>query len=221
MFNRRILPYFLLLVALSIQNCEEDIPTESDLVIYQNPNMPIEKRVSDLLSRMTLEEKIGQMMQVDRGFIEKVSDIKDYFIGSILSGGGSTPTVNEPEAWAEMVDNFQWQAVSTRLGIPLIYGIDAVHGHNNVYSAVIFPHNIGLGCTRDPDLVRSAARATAEEVAGTGIRWTFAPCLAVVRDERWGRTYESFGETPELVAMMAAAAVSGYQSNDLKNRVRF
>lgn len=217
MFDRRILPYFLLFVALRMQNCEEDIPTKSDLVVYQNPNMPIEKRVSDLLSRMTLEEKIGQMMQVDRGFIEKISDIKDYFIGSILSGGGSTPAVNEPEAWAEMVDNFQLQAVSTRLGIPLIYGIDAVHGHNNVYGAVIFPHNIGLGCTRDPELVRAAARATAEEVAGTGIRWTFSPCLAVARDERWGRTYESFGETPELVAMMATAAVSGYQGNDLKN----
>ena len=170
-----------------------------------------------MLSRMTLQEKIGQMIQIDRGFIQKKEDITDYFIGSILSGGGSVPRPNEPTAWADMVDEYQTYALKTRLQIPLIYGIDAVHGHNNVYGATIFPHNIGLGCTRDADLVEEAARVTAEEVAGTGIHWTFSPCIAVVRNERWGRTYEGFGETPELSEMMAAAAVRGYQGNDLSD----
>lgn len=183
--------------------------------IYKNPRRSIEERVTDLLARMTLAEKIGQMIQIDRGFLQNEADIQTYGIGSILSGGGSVPAVNQPSAWADMVDRFQIQALNSRLGIPLLYGIDAVHGHNNVYGAVIFPHNIGLGCTRNPDLVQRAARATAEEVAGTGIRWTFSPCIAVVRDERWGRTYEGFGETPELAEMMAAAAVTGYQGGDL------
>ena len=100
--------------------------------------------ISDLLEKMTLEEKIGQMTQVDRQFIE-LSDINEYFIGSILSGGGSTPEVNEAKAWADMVDQYQQEALKTRLKIPIIYGIDAVHGHNNVKGAIIFPHNIGLG----------------------------------------------------------------------------
>ena len=165
--------------------------------IYKNPRRSIEERVTDLLARMTLAEKIGQMIQIDRGFLQNEADIQTYGIGSILSGGGSVPAVNQPSAWADMVDEYQTYALETHLGVPLIYGIDAVHGHNNVYGAVIFPHNIGLGCTRNPVLVEAAARATAEEVAGTGIRWTFSPCIAVVRDERWGRTYEGFGETPQ------------------------
>jgi len=203
------------LVWLLWSNCDDQLPSQPSADIYRDTHYSAEQRAADLLARLSLEEKIGQMMQVDRGFIEKLSDIADYHFGSILSGGGSTPPENNPEAWAEMVDNFQLQAIGTRWGIPILYGIDAVHGHNNVYGAVIFPHNIGLGCTRNPDLVEAAARATAEEVAGTGIRWTFAPCLAVVRDERWGRTYEGFGETPELVAEMATAAVSGFQGGDL------
>ena len=187
--------------------------SESD--IYKNCTYTSKERADDLLSRMTLPEKIGQMMQIERGFIQKDEDIAEYYIGSILSGGGSAPTPNEATAWADMVDNYQIQALETRLGIPLIYGIDAVHGHNNVYGAVIFPHNIGLGCIGDPYLVEQAARATAEEVAGTGIHWTFSPCIAVVRDERWGRTYEGFGETPQMSDIMAAATISGYQGNDL------
>jgi beta-glucosidase len=160
---------------------------------------------------MTLEEKVGQMTQVDRGFLESEADIRRYFLGSVLSGGGSSPDDPTAPGWAEMYDRFQDQALATRLGIPILYGIDAVHGHNNVVGAVIFPHNIGLGCTRDPDLVERVARATAAEVEATGLDWTFSPCVAVPRDERWGRTYEGFGETPELVAEMAAAAARGYQ----------
>jgi beta-glucosidase len=160
---------------------------------------------------MTLEEKIGQMTQADRRYLESESDIRRYSLGSILSGGGSSPPDSTAPGWAEMYDRFQREALATRLQIPIIYGIDAVHGHNNVRGAVIFPHNIGLGCTRNPGLVGRGARAAAEEVEATGIDWTFSPCIAVPRDERWGRTYEGFGETPELVAEMAAAAVRGYQ----------
>jgi beta-glucosidase len=107
--------------------------------------------------------------------------------------------------------------MKTRLRIPIIYGIDAVHGHNNVLNATVFPHNVGLGCTRNPSLVERAARITAVEVRATGINWTFAPCVAVPRDERWGRTYEGFGETPELARDLGAAAVRGFQGRSLRD----
>jgi beta-glucosidase len=171
--------------------------------------------VEDLLREMSLEEKVGQMTQVDLHALESEADVRRYALGSVLSGGGSSPRDDTPTGWAELYDRLQDQALATRLGIPILYGIDAVHGHNNVRGAVIFPHNIGLGCTRDPELVEQVARATAEEVQATGIDWTFSPCVAVPRDERWGRTYEGFGETPELVSEMAAAAVRGYQTTIL------
>ena len=117
--------------------------------------------VDSLLQVMTLEEKIGQMTQIDRQFLNSISDISKYGIGSLLSGGGSTPKVNEPKAWADMYDIYQKEALKSRLKIPLLYGIDAVHGHNNVVGATIFPHNIGLGATRDPKIVEAVARATA------------------------------------------------------------
>ncbi|MBC8395362.1 MAG: glycoside hydrolase family 3 protein [Candidatus Marinimicrobia bacterium] len=188
-----------------------------DKSIYMNPTMTINQRVKNLLSQMTLEEKIGQMTQVDRQFLKSESNISKYYLGSLLSGGGSTPKQNTPSAWANMVDSYQKIALSTKLGIPIIYGIDAVHGHNNVYGATIFPHNIGLGCTRNPDLIKAVNHATALEIAATGIDWTFAPCLAVIRDERWGRTYEGFGETATLVEEFADAAITGFQSENLTN----
>ena len=189
------------------------LPTDSSL--YKNPGLPVMDRVIDLLSYMTLEEKIGQMTQVDRQFLDGDKNIETYFLGSLLSGGGSTPEKNFPKSWAEMYDGYQKIALSTRLGIPIIYGIDAVHGHNNVIGATIFPHHIGLGCTNNPQLIEDVYRATAKEVAATGIDWNFAPCLAVPRDERWGRTYEGFGETPDIVKNMAAAAVKGLQTDRL------
>lgn len=173
--------------------------------------------VENLISEMTLEEKIGQMTQVDQRYLNDPDDIRKYFLGSLLSGGGSTPPENNPPAWAEMYDGYQQNALSTRLQIPLIYGIDAVHGHNNVLGATIFPHNIGLGCTNNPDLVREVARATAVEVAATGIDWTFAPCVAVPQDIRWGRTYEGFSEDPDIVAELSGASVEGFQSSSLGN----
>ncbi len=184
---------------------------------YQDPSLSVPERVADLLPRMSLEDKVGQMTQAERGALSPVSDLATYRIGSVLSGGGSAPSPNNATGWADMYDAFQRQALSTPLGIPMIYGVDAVHGHNNVAGATIFPHNIGLGATRDPGLVERIGRATAEEVAGTGVDWTFAPCVCVARNDRWGRTYESFGEDPGLVSAMTTI-VDGFQGPSLDGR---
>ncbi|MGP4115464.1 glycoside hydrolase family 3 protein [Streptomyces sp. 4N509B] len=181
---------------------------------YQDPGLPVDERVEDLLGRMTLAEKIGQMTLVDRSALDSPSDLATHRIGGVLSGGGSAPTPNTAESWADMYDAFQDAALSTPLAIPVLYGVDAVHGHNNVRGATIFPHNIGLGAAGDPTLVERIGRATAEEMAGTGVDWNFAPCLCVARDDRWGRTYESFGETPELPTAMATL-VTGLQGESL------
>lgn len=175
----------------------------------------IDQQVDSLLRLMTLEEKVGQMTQVERGALVTLGHISSYGIGSILSGGGSSPSPNTVAGWANMYDIFQRKALESRLGIPLIYGVDAVHGHNNVYGAVIFPHNIGMGCTWNPALIEAANKIVAKEVAATGIDWTFAPCIAVPRNERWGRTYEGFGETAEIQKIMARASVLGLQGTDL------
>ncbi|PWI15356.1 glycosyl hydrolase [Streptomyces sp. Act143] len=169
---------------------------------YLDSRLPVQRRVADLLSRMSLEEKAGQMTQAERGAVGTGGDIAAYALGSLLSGGGSTPTPNTPEAWAKMIDSFQLRAQATRFQIPLIYGVDAVHGHNNLVGATVMPHNIGLGATRDPRLAQRTGAVTAAEVRATGIPWDFAPCLCVTRDERWGRSYESFGEDPALVDSM-------------------
>jgi beta-glucosidase len=177
-----------------------------------------DRQAREVLRSMTLEEKIGQMTQAEQNALVDVSDIENLFLGSLLSGGSSDPKAgNSLEAWTDMYDGYQKRAMKSRLGIPLLFGIDAVHGHNNVLGAVIFPHNIGLGCARNPALVEDAARITAEEVRATGINWTFAPCVTVPRDERWGRTYEGFSESPNLVARLGEAAVRGFQQNDLNN----
>ncbi len=190
------------------------VQPEPDAPPYLDPTLPIAQRVDDLLGRMTLAEKIGQMTQVEKNSIAP-PDITGLFIGSLLSGGGGYPTPNTPENWLAMVDGFQENALQTRLGIPLIYGVDAVHGHNNVKGATIFPHQVGLGATRDPDLVRRIGQATAAEMAGTGIPWNFAPVLAVVQDIRWGRTYESYGEDAQLVSQLGAAFLQGLQGDNL------
>ncbi len=182
----------------------------------------IDYKVDSLLSIMTLDEKVGQMTQVEMRFIEPV-DIKDLHIGSLLSGGGGVPNLstisknmkneldNSPESWLSMYNAYQDYALDSRLGIPLIYGIDAVHGHNNVYGATIFPHNIGLGCSMDSDLVERVSYATSLEVAATGINWTFSPCIAIPLDERWGRHYEGYSESSELVAELGFSSIKGYQ----------
>lgn len=178
---------------------------------YMDPEAAIQDRVEDLLVRMTLAEKIGQMTLVEKNSI-KDKDITDKFIGGLLSGGGGYPSRNTPEGWSEMVNGFQEYALRTRLGISLIYGVDAVHGHGNLRGATIFPHNIGLGATRDPDLVERIGRTTAVEIAATGIYWNFAPVVAVPQDIRWGRTYEGYSENTELVSKLGAAYIKGLQN---------
>jgi beta-glucosidase len=185
------------------------------------PKATNDAKVRALLSRMTLEEKVGQMVQANSASLKDPSDVENYFLGSVLSGGSSDPkTGNGLVDWTDHYDNLQSRTQKTRLQIPLLYGIDAVHGHSNVLGATLFPHNIGLGCSRNPTLVEKAARITAIETRATGINWTFAPCVTVPRDERWGRSYEGFGESPELARMMGEAAVRGYQGNDLSDPTR-
>uniref|UniRef100_M4DUE6 Beta-glucosidase n=1 Tax=Brassica campestris TaxID=3711 RepID=M4DUE6_BRACM len=179
---------------------------------YKDPKQPLGARIRDLMNRMTLQEKIGQMVQIERT-VATPEVMKKYFIGSVLSGGGSVPSPKAtPETWVNMVNEIQKASLSTRLGIPMIYGIDAVHGHNNVYGATIFPHNVGLGVTRqgppkrfcylDPNLLKRIGAATALEVRATGIPYAFAPCIAVCRDPRWGRCYESYSEDYRIVQQM-------------------
>ncbi|KAF5823504.1 putative glucan 1,3-beta-glucosidase [Helianthus annuus] len=175
---------------------------EGEYMLYKDPKQPQNIRINDLMKRMSLEEKIGQMTQIERSVASK-EVMKKYLIGSVLSGGGSTPSKHAtPKTWINMVNDFQNGALSTRLGIPYIYGIDAVHGHSAAYGATIFPHNSGLGVTRDPVLIKKIGAATALEVRATGIQYTFAPCIAVCRDPRWGRCYESYSEDPEIVRLM-------------------
>lgn len=170
--------------------------------------------VTDLMSRMTLEEKVGQTIQADIGSI-KPEDLLTYPLGSILAGGNSSPGGDErasAQKWVELARAFR-AAAAQRPGakVPLIYGIDAVHGHNNIVGATIFPHNIGLGAARDPDLIRRIGEATALEVAVTGADWTFGPTLAVPQDDRWGRAYEGYSENPEVAQSYAGPMTLGLQ----------
>ena len=184
---------------------------------YLDSRLPVERRVDDLLGRMTLQEKVGQMTQAERGAVDSdPSQITSLALGSLLSGGGSTPTPNTPTAWADMVDGYQSHALATRLHIPILYGIDSVHGDNNLVGATVFPHNIAMGATRDPALVRQEEHITAMETRATGPQWVFAACVCVTRDERWGRTYESYGEDPKLVEEMETG-IDGFQGTSPKD----
>ena len=176
----------------------------------------LEKKVDDLLATMTLEEKVGQIVQGDIASITP-EDVRKYRLGSILAGGGSDPGGKynaRPEEWLALADAF-WEASMDTSGggkaIPVIWGIDAMHGQSNIVGATLFPHNIGLGATRNPDLLREIARITAIETRATGMEWTFAPTVAVPQDDRWGRAYEGYSEDPELVASFAGVFVEGLQ----------
>ncbi|MFT5574257.1 MAG: beta-glucosidase [Cryomorphaceae bacterium] len=181
----------------------------------------LKARVEELLSRMTLDQKIGQMTQPERMSCEP-EDVTLYHLGSVLSGGGSCPGDNRPADWVEMNDAY-WSASMIEddhhLAIPLIYGVDAIHGNSNVIGATVFPHNIGLGAAHDSDLVNRIAQATAQEILAAGVDWTFAPTLAVARNDHWGRTYESYSEDPNLVASYAAPFVQGLQADMGDNSV--
>jgi beta-glucosidase len=198
-------------VAIGIGVAAPSASPGAEVLPYKDPSQPVPTRVADLLSRMTLEEKVGQMTQAERGAVAAdPSHVTDWKLGSLLSGGGSTPTPNTPKAWADMVDGFQRAALNTRLGIPLLYGVDSVHGHGNLLGATVFPHNIGLGATRDPELVSQVEHITASETRASGPQWVFAPCLCSAQDDRWGRTYESFSEDPSVVMQMESA-IDGFQ----------
>jgi len=193
-----------------------NLPTVNAANVYQDPSQPVEERVKDLLSRMTLDEKVGQMIQPER-HTATADDVKNYFLGSVFSGGGNVPPSNTPTGWCDMIDEYQKAAMSTRLQIPFIYGIDAVHGNNNLYGATIFPHNIGLGAANDEELVYKIGQITAKEVRATGVHWTFAPCIAIPQNEKWGRTYEGFAETTDIVTRLGVAATKGLQGDNISD----
>ncbi len=182
---------------------------------YRDASLSIDARVDDLLGRMTTKEKIGQMALVEKNSVIDTSDIARYGIGALLSGGGGNPDPNTPEAWREMVENFQRAAQRSRLGIPLLYGVDAVHGNANVLGATIFPHALGLGAAHNADLVRRMSEITAQEIAATGVNWSFSPTVDVVDDVRWGRTYETFGSDSALVSNLSVAYLKGLQSQSV------
>jgi beta-glucosidase len=191
----------------------------SALQAFQRPASPFQRfdtQARALLARMTLEEKVGQMVQAEFSALKDPADVQKYFLGSLLAGGNGDPkSGNTLLDWTNAYDAFQSQSLKTRLRIPLIFGVDALHGHNNVLGAVIFPHNVGLGCSRNASLVERAARVTAEEMRATGVNWAFAPCVTVPRDDRWGRAYEGYGESPDLARLLGEAAVRGLQTSNL------
>ncbi len=202
---------------VTTQESEDDAEAGNEMTleeakaIYLNPEEDIEVRIDALLSQMTLEEKTAQMVQPEQVNIS-LDEITKYNVGSVLSGGGSAPaTGNMVENWQEHVNNMKQASLDSRLGIPLVYGVDAVHGHNNVSGTVIFPHNIGLGAAGDADLVERIGAIVAKEVKATGIQYTFAPTLGNPQNERWGRTYECFGEDVDIVSEMGVAFVKGFQ----------
>ncbi len=177
----------------------------------------VEARVQDILEHMTLTEKIGQMIQPEIKYVTP-ADVQQYALGSVLNGGGSFPN-NDKHAstadWLALADSYWEASVASSSGIPLIWGTDAVHGHNNVIGATLFPHNIGLGAANDETLVRSIGEITAVEVAATGIDWVFAPTVAIVKDDRWGRTYEGYSDRSDIVSRYAGQIVEGIQDQSL------
>lgn len=179
--------------------------------VYRQASAPPQERIEDLLSRMTLKEKIGQMALIDKNSIIEVDDLSTYGLGALLSGFGAKPENNTAKGWDIMVSGFIAQSKASRLGIPILYGADAIHGHSNVPGATIFPHFIGLGATGDEILVEKVARATAQEMAATGVNWSYSPTLDLPRDIRWGRTYEAFSDDSKLVSKLGAAYVRGTQ----------
>ena len=190
-------------------------PTWPRAAIPATTDAALDARVRSIVAGMTLEQKVGQMTQADIRSITP-DEVRRYYIGSVLNGGGAWPSMNMHATagdWLELSDAYYRASMSTdmKVHVPVIWGTDAVHGHNNVYGATLFPHNIGLGAARDPELVKRIGRATAEQVRATGISWTFAPTLAVVQNPRWGRTYESYSSDPALVRAYGEAMVDGLQ----------
>lgn len=225
-YSRNVFAALALVLALLLSACQAansqdtenaaEVTTDNsgvDKSVYMDPDASVEDRIAALLSQMTLEEKVAQMVQAEQSGIT-AEDIAAYGIGSVLSGGGSAPSSgNTVEDWEAHVNELKAAALETRLGIPLLYGVDAVHGNNNVYGATIFPHNIGLGAANDADLMEEIGAVVASEVRATGIQWTFAPTLGNPQNETWGRTYECFSERTEDIAPLAFAYIEGLQGS--------
>lgn len=175
-----------------------------------------DEAAKQLAAKLSLEQKIGQMTQPDQMFLKSIDDVQTYHLGSVLSGGDSDPkSGNDLWSWTEMYGRLQKRALAATPRIPLLYGVDSVHGMNNVIGAVVFPQNIGLGCTRNAKLVEQIGRITAEETRATGINWAFSPCVTAPQDIRWGRTYEGFSEDPSVIAPLGAALTRGLQRDNL------
>lgn len=195
--------------------------TGEGLPAYLDPSKSVDARAADLLARMTLEERAGQMIQPEKGNITP-EEVKQYFIGSVLSGGGSFPNGKQQDStrenWQTLIDSYQDGALSTRLGIPLLYGVDGVHGHNNVKGATLFPHNIGLGAANNAELVKQIGAATAKEIRSTGANWDFAPTIAAPQDIRWGRTYEGYSGSQAISKELGAAYIKGLQGETAAER---
>ncbi len=192
-------------VLIHMNDTEKKLIRPPENAIYRDSTQPIEARVSNLLSYMTLEEKIGQMSLVEKNSVKELGHISAYGLGGLLSGSGAKPQSNTAAGWKEMIDTYQEEAVRSRLGIPLLYGSDAIHGHAHVAEMTVFPHMIGLGATRNPDLVQQIAEATAKDMLATGVNWNFSPNLDQPEDIRWGRTYEAFSDDPVLVSELGVA----------------
>lgn len=176
---------------------------------YMDPHLPVEERIQNLLTQMTIDEKIGQMALIEKNSVHDINDISRYGLGGVLSGAGGKPDNNTSSGWLSMVQGYVEASRSSRLGIPILYGLDAIHGHSNVPGATIFPHAIGLGSANDSKLVEKVAEATAEEVMATGVFWGFSPNLDAPEDIRWGRTYEAFSSDPIINADLGFAYTRG------------
>lgn len=188
----------------------------TDAALYENSYLPIKLRVADLLKKMTIEEKVGQCIQVERNY-RGPADVANMQYGSVLSGGGSVPTPNTFESWVKMINEYQNAMAQTRLGIPIIYGIDSVHGFAHTRGSTIFPHNIGLGSTRNINLVRKIAEITALETSALGMHWSFSPCTADPQNIRWGRSYEGFSQIAKINADYVEAYIKGMQGETLRD----
>ncbi len=193
------------------------MPTLQDNPLYKNSEVSFELRVTDLLSHMSLEEKIGQMALVEKNSLDEHGDIRTYGLGGMLSGFGGKPEDNTASGWRNMIEAFVGESRLSRLGIPIIYGVDAIHGHSNVLGATVFPHFIGLGASGDATLVENVAQATAEELLATGVRWSYSPTYDMPEDIRWGRVYETFSDDPVLVSKLGSAYIRGLQKNISKS----
>jgi len=189
------------------------LPPVSDNALYLDASVPVAERVKDLLSYMTLDEKIGQMALVEKNSIRKIEDVGHYGLGGILSGFGGKPEDNTPSGWKQMIEKFTGASHASRLGIPILYGVDAIHGHSNVPGATVFPHFIGLGSSGDATLVTAVAQATRDELQATGVNWSYSPTYDMPEDIRWGRVYETFSDDPDLVSELGAAYITGLQKN--------